>query len=249
MSFDATRSAWSARAAGAIESGPALYVALAMADRAHSRTGELQAGTRGLAELLGLSPTTVTAALRDLQAGGIVEATERGIGTRPTRWRWMATPQRYPNGTQTGFAEGGDNTAQRATSVTQGEGLALPKNRQRARRGALACQESNETRTRVYKPGENGWGQPDALVAPDDVPAQVALLRQNLDGRRGAACGAPPSVDVSSAPPTDEAPPVAPDGWVIATTPEAVAAIERLKAGQRRGIIDPVDPDDDGWAP
>lgn len=80
MSFDATRSVWTARASGAIQGGPELYVALAMADRAHSRTGELSAGTRGLAELLGLGRSTVGRALRDLEADGVVEAMARGTG-------------------------------------------------------------------------------------------------------------------------------------------------------------------------
>ena len=86
MSFDATRAAWTARALGAIEGGPPLYVALALADRAQARTGELQAGTRGLAALLGMSRTTVTHALRERSKdAGVVEATERGHGTRPTQ--------------------------------------------------------------------------------------------------------------------------------------------------------------------
>ena len=92
MSFDATRAVWAARDAGALEGGASLLVALALADRADRRTGELLAGTRGLAARLALSHTTVTAALRDLQKAGALEVVVKGRGKRPTLWKWTLEP-------------------------------------------------------------------------------------------------------------------------------------------------------------
>ena len=187
MSFDATRAAWTARALGAIEGGPPLYVALALADRAQARTGELQAGTRGLAALLGMSRTTVTHALRELEDAGVVEATERGHGTRPTRWRWLLAPA------PTGSTHHVDNPSQRPTSVPLMPSLAVPKNGQRPTSVPLEDQESNETRTRYLNQGNGACGQvdEDALaehlrggVEPAEIPEHVATLRDALEGRR-----------------------------------------------------------------
>ena len=180
MSFDATRSAWAARDAGAIEGGPTLLVALAMADRADRATGGLVAGTRGLAALVGVSHTTVTAALRDLEAAGAVEVTEPGRGRRATRWRWL-----LGGPPSTGSAHRGDNGALRYSHGTQASAVALPETPLRANLDRLACQESNETRTRNLNQGAAPCGQPDdeAPVDPAEVPERVAELRERMGGR------------------------------------------------------------------
>jgi DNA-binding transcriptional MocR family regulator len=199
MSFDATRATWAARDAGAIEGGPPLYVALALADRAQKDSGELQAGTRALAARLGMSRSTVTHALRELEAAGVVEATQRGCGTRATRWRWLlAAPH-------TASTHHVDNGTQRYPNGTQAEELAVPKNGQRTGREPLEDRESNETRTRYLNQGKNQTAArvetdlPEHLrdgTDPAEVPERVAELREALGGRWRR--GAPPN------PPRDE---------------------------------------------
>ena len=198
MSFDATRAAWAARDAGAIEGGPRLLVALAMADRAHNGTGELTAGTRGLAALCGVSNPTVTATLRGLMSAGIVERTERGIGTRPSRWRWVLAPP------PTGLAQAVDNGTQRATSTTQANTLRAKSNRQRAKSDALACKSTTQNQDQGVNQGESAGCEhehelPPALrggVDPSEVPERVAALREALGGRHALAQASqpPPSV-------------------------------------------------------
>ena len=204
MSFDATRATWAARRAGALCGGPRLLVALALADQTFGDTGEAVAGTRGLATLCGVSQPTVTATLRDLQAAGVIECTQRGIGSRPSRWRWtLSAPS-------TVAAQPGDNSTQRATSE------ALPPNQEsanhdlRATSEALARNVESNYQDQVY-PRVNS--NSDAVIVerlldesgvpprpdPDAIAASVAAARESLNGRRGvvSAAAAPPS----SAPP------------------------------------------------
>jgi hypothetical protein len=174
MSFDATRAAWAARRAGGLEGGPRLAVALAMADLTYADTGELVAGTRGLADLCGVSQTTVVAAQRELEAAGIVERTERGIGTRPSRWRWVLAPP------PTGATHPVDNDDQRATSGALANHDRSAKPPQRASTGALARQHRSNYQDQVYP---RVSADPDAPVDTGEIPARVAALRDALGGR------------------------------------------------------------------
>ena len=187
MSFDATRAAWAARRVGGIEGGPRLLVALAMAEMTYTPTGELQAGTRGLAALCGVSHSTVTATQRELEAAGVIECAERGLGTRPTRWRWVLAPP------PTASAPLVDNGDQRATSVTLDDHAGNAKGAQRATSVTLARHLGNNYQEPGIYQGdragcENEHELPPALrggVDPAEVPAHVAELREALGGRRG----------------------------------------------------------------
>ena len=203
MSFDATRAAWAARRAGGLDGGPALLVALAMADQTYQDTGEAVTGTRGLAALCGMSHTTVTAALRDLQSAGVIECAERGQGSRASRWRWVLA-QRYSNGTQTGSAQGVDKSPQRASTVTLADGESNAKPDLRATSVTLACQMSNNYQDQVY-PRVNDDDLAEHLregVDPEKVPERVAALRDALGGHRGGR--RPPSHN-GVAPPVPDA--------------------------------------------
>lgn len=187
MSFDATRAAWAARRVGGIEGGPHLLVALAMAEMTYTPTGELQAGTRGLAALCGVSQGAVTATLRELEAAGVIERTERGLGSRPSRWRWLLAPP------PTASAPLVDNGGQRVTTEAPAREDESANGSQRVTTKALARHhESNyqdQAYTRVDGAGcENEHELPPALrggVDPAEVSAHVAELREALGGRRG----------------------------------------------------------------
>jgi hypothetical protein len=200
VSFDANRAVWAARDAGELEGGPRLLVALAMADRAHNGSGEFQAGIAGLAHLLGLGRSTVVREARGLQASGFVEVTRPGMGTRPTRWRWLLEPpaQRSQIGTETASAHPGDNNAQSSQPGTLTDSLRSPKARQPSHMGTIAVPTGTQTRTRVYNQGdaaaENGDAAPEKPPAhlrngvdPSEVPGRVAALRDALTAPRPPA--------------------------------------------------------------
>ena len=177
MSFDATRSVWAARASGFLDGGPRLLVALAMADRARQGTGEFQAGTRGLSAVCGVSQGTVTAAQRDLLKAGAVECTERGLGTRPSRWRWKLMPPPPA----TALPHVGDNSGQRVMSGAQGRGLA----RQNAALARHIESGSASPRKRNQDQGVNQCenGRAHDLTEPAEIPEHVATLRDAMGGR------------------------------------------------------------------
>lgn len=237
MSFDATRAAWAARRAGALCGGSTLLVALTMADQTFNDSGEAVAGTRGLAALCGVGQSTVVAALRELQQAGVVERTERGIGSRPSRWRWtLEAPS-------TGSAQVVDNSTQRAGSGALTNGPRSAKADLRANTGALVNGLRSNYQDQVY-PRVNS--NSDAVIvaelldesgapprpAPDEVAATVAAIRETLNGRRGVA-------SASAAPPSSEPPPAPTD--LDAVGPHA----EEPWGGHLGGYVEP----DDGWTP
>lgn len=171
MSFDATRSAWAARDAGAIEGGPRLLVALALADMTYQATGEAVAGTRGLSARCGVGLSTTTAALRELEVGGVIERTERGQGSRPSRWRWVLAPPPPPP--PTGSAQGVDNLGPRTATGTPARAA---ENANGSRRTA--------TGTPAFPYGNNYQDQEISRVCdPAEVPERVAELRERMGGR------------------------------------------------------------------
>ena len=185
MSFDATRAVWAARRSGDLEGGPRLLVALAMADLTYQDTGEAVAGTRGLATVCGMSHSTVTAALRELEGGGVIERVQRGGGSRCSRWRWVLAPppQRYPHGA----LEAVDNSDQRAKSVTLTVPESNAKPSQRAASVTPALLLRNDYQDQVY-PRVSEADPPAHLrdgVDPDDVRERVTALREALGGHRG----------------------------------------------------------------
>lgn len=195
MSFDATRAVWAARDSGALVGGPRLLVALAMADRAAKDSGNLVAGTRGLAARCGVSQPTVLDTQRQLEAAGVIERTERGIGTRPSRWRWLLAPP-----STTGLPQGVDNNGQRSTSKAQGQGLAL-KNLGLARNHESgSAQPRKRNQDQGVNQGGGGCEQqpPEAMPAhlrdatePDAVPLHVAALREAMGPRRNRSAHPP----------------------------------------------------------
>lgn len=200
MSFDATRAAWAARRHGELVGGSRLLVALAMAELTYNGTGELVAGTRGLAALCGVSPVTVIATQRDLEAAGVIERIERGIGTRPSRWRWVleASP--------TGSTQAVDNVEQRDTSGALDEQDSNAKGSQRYTSCALAIQErsnyQDQVFTRVRERDERDL--PPALrgaTEPELVAANVTSLRDALTGGRADRTN---EVDPTGRPPLSE---------------------------------------------
>ena len=184
MSFDATRAAWAARRAGALEGAAlALLVAPAMADMTFSDTGEALAGARGIAAVCGVSHTTVIAAQRELQAAGVVERIEVGLGSRPSRWRWtLSAPS-------TGSAQVVDNPRQRATSVTPATHTSNAKPQQWCTSVTPVVQESNEYQDQVY-PRVNL--NPDAVIVErlldeSGVPPATGPRRHRRERRRRAS--------------------------------------------------------------
>ena len=198
MSFDATRAAWSARRAGGLDGGPRLLVALAMAEMTYKGTGELQTGARSLAALCGVSHHTVIDTQRALEAAGVIERTERGLGSRPSRWRWRLEPP------PPGSAPTGDNSSPRGTSAT-------PAAQERNANGKQWCstvtpvvQESNNYQDQAYTRVPEHLRETTAAEA---VPERVAALRDALKGPRGGR-RLPSSHFGDAAPPRDPA-----DGW------------------------------------
>jgi hypothetical protein len=236
VSFDATRAAWAARRAGALCGGTRLLVALAMADQTFGDTGELVAGTRGLAALCGVSQDIVVETQRELQAAGVIERAERGLGSRPSRWRWtLAAPS-------TGSAQAVDNFGQRSTSRAVAQEEKSANGLQRSTSRAVALDEKSEYQDQVY-PRVNS--NSDAVIvaelldesgapprpAPDEVAATVAAIRETLNGRRGVASAA--------APPSSEPPPAPTD--LDAVGPH----VDEPWGGHLGGYVEP----DDGWTP
>jgi DNA-binding transcriptional MocR family regulator len=177
VSFDATRAAWAARRAGGLDGGPRLLVALAMAEMTYKPTGELQAGTRGLAALCGVSHSTVTETLRDLQSAGVIECTERGLGSRPTRWRWRLEPPCTPS------APPGDNGTPRAASVTPASDESNANGDLRTASVTLACGLGNNYQDQAYTRVPSHLRE---ATDPAAIPERVAALREHLGGPRGA---------------------------------------------------------------
>ena len=206
-----------------------------MAEMTYQATGELQAGTRALAALCGVSQPTVTATLRALQMSGVIECAERGIGTRPTRWRWTLAPPSPAS------AEPGDNPVQRATSKALADSEKSAKPVQRANSKALARKMGTQL------PGSGIYQGTDADdVDPAAVAANVAALREHLPGHRGV--GQPSSHN-------GDAPSRVPDTGDALCAPDAL--LQRPDIGAEYGP-DPADVrvcprgdprGDDGWAP
>ena len=184
MSFDATRAVWAARDSGALCGGSTLFVALALADRADKATGTISASTRGLVARCHLSAPTVTRALRDLQEAGVVEVTARGIGTRPTRWRWLLTPP------STGITHGVDDVGQRAISETLTNGQREKNVSLRVNPSALACKSTTQNQDQYLNQGAPTCNPrlPEA-ADPAEISARVATLRDALNGGRTGAVG------------------------------------------------------------
>ena len=154
-----------------------------MADRTNMATGELSAGTRGLAAQCGVSQPTVVAAQRELQAAGVVERVELGRGSRPSRWRWKLDPP----APRTGIAQPVDNEGPRATSKALAANDESANGKWRTTSKALALNVESEYQDHAYtRVNSNSNG--DELVTPANVPARVGTLREALrgGGRRGA---------------------------------------------------------------
>lgn len=196
MSFEATRAAWAARDSGALPGGAVLVVALAMADRADRATGELVAGSRGLAARLGVSQATALRATRALVLAGVIEPAERASGTRPTRWRWLLAPPQT-----TTLSPVVDNREQRRATSAQAEPLRRETEGQRRASDALVTRGGSETRTtritnrdtRVISDGsECVCGLPrrhpgpcaQAVTPPEEVSARVTTMREALGATR-----------------------------------------------------------------
>lgn len=188
VSFDATRAAWAARDAGAIPGGSVLVVALAMADRADRATGELVAGSRGLAARLGVSQGTAWRATHALVLAGVIEPAEPARGTRPTRWRWLLAPPPL-----TGSPTVVDNSGQRRATDTQANGQRREIEAQRRATDTLVTRGGSETSTTRITNAACSCGLPpnhrgpcsQSLTDPADVSARVATVREALDVTRG----------------------------------------------------------------
>ena len=233
MSFDATRAAWAARRAGGLDGGPRLLVALAMAEMTYKPTGELQAGTRGLAALCGVSQPTVVATQRVLEAAGVIERAERGTGSRPSRWRWKLEPPPVS-------APPGDNPDQRATSKAPATNGESAKPIWRATSKAVALNLESEYQDQVYTrvTRANGADLPAHLrdgVDPEVVPERVAALRDALSGPRGG--GRSPS-HTGAAPLRD-----------LDAVEEAAASLAWSGLLQRPDIGAEYGDPEDGWQP
>ena len=127
------------------------------------------AGTRALAELCGIGQTTVVEALRELQFSGVVERTERGIGTRPSHWRW----------TLTACAPLVDNPTQRTLSGAQAQAVRSAKPSQRTLPGALANALGSNYQDQEFTQGVSRSAElgPRDVVPPSMVGEHMAAVR------------------------------------------------------------------------
>ena len=203
MSFDATRAAWSARRAGGLDGGPALLVALALADLTYQDTGEAVTGTRGLAAVCGIGKSTVTDALRELEGAGVIERAERGQGSRPSRWRWRLAAPCTPS------APPGDNPGPRTPAGTLETGPRYANGKSRTPAGTLAYPTGNNYQDQVY-PRVNPNFENDLpahlrdTTEPTEISHRVAALRDALSGPRGGRRSPPLShFGGDAAPPCD----------------------------------------------
>jgi DNA-binding transcriptional ArsR family regulator len=184
MSFPANRAVWDAADIDAegLERASCLLVALAIADRVRKDSGEARCGTRALARRTRLSRPTVTAALRALECAGVIEAVERGVGAKATRWRVaLLTTNAHP----------GDNGARVSNGDTLADSLrANPLHPGEKPRHASGQNGDTITRpgyiplrgARVDKAPEH---LPEALE-PGEMSARVGALRESLTrGARG----------------------------------------------------------------
>jgi DNA-binding transcriptional MocR family regulator len=125
MSLAASRAVWHARRAGVLCGRERLLVALAIADQAQQPTGELRTTSRALARLCGVNTDTVTAALRELTAAGMVERVERGNGGKPSRFIFTAAVS--PNGTDAELSTHEDNPVFNGEAVSPNGTAGTPR--------------------------------------------------------------------------------------------------------------------------
>jgi hypothetical protein len=191
----ASRSVWAARYAGDLPGGSTLFVALAMAERVNGGDG-FEAGTRGLAKLLGLSQTTIVRAQHELESAGIVEGARRA-GSAPTRWHWkLRDPGASESpGKRTASAQAGDNPPGRVASGARPDPFVNHSTPDSESFEAFSESPAEPNhRTYVNQESERGrpCGQPDERALPehlrdgaepDEIPERVAALREALVAR------------------------------------------------------------------
>jgi hypothetical protein len=107
VTLNAYRAVWSARDNGRLPGGPALFVALAMADWTNA-DGEVRAGIRRLAERTGLGRSTVQRATRAVVGAGLYAEVVTGRGRRATAYRLALSPRVAKLGDDNGVASHGE---------------------------------------------------------------------------------------------------------------------------------------------
>ena len=161
MSNHAAHAVWAERRAGRLPGGAALFVALAMADRANA-DGEVYAGVRTLAADTGLGRSTVGRAVRTLAAVGLYAEVVTAGGRRATTYR-LAVSTRDANPVD----NNGVASHYKATIASHPNAVASHLDRRSVPFGDAYKDEPNT--------------EPE-ICARVEVPTRVSELRARLNG-------------------------------------------------------------------